>query len=276
MSFEEIAGSSSCKADTYGFSESERDLILSQTETLSYKVAFKQGQKDDLFAKLENLRRREVTLSLHSSTLAEYVKCKRIPRGLRSNLAPNLLNEDQEFMQKWYGISNQYSFDLMLLTIQHIQNSISTVKTEITQVESQLRENYPQAQVESTLQSINESIFKLKDAILKVKLKKFERDTKDFENNRVYSWNKLKRKADQPSTYGQHLASQATGGTSSDSDQNSDETPRKRSFLSLKRTIHNPPPGPLNTAQGGGGTRNDRPQTRAWTTRGRGRYQGRR
>lgn len=84
---------------------------------------------------VSNLRRnyeyetkRLCTLELHLITLAEYHKSNRIPRGMRSQLKPNLFFTDTDFKARYEQISNKYALDLILLNIEHLQRENPTAE----------------------------------------------------------------------------------------------------------------------------------------------------
>lgn len=265
MSFEEIANTSSRHADTYRLTEAERDLILTQVGT-SGQALFNPAESTDVSVKLESLKRKELTLSLHSTTLAEYIRVQRIPRGLRSNLTPNLLLDDKEYISHWYGICNQFSFDLMLLTIKHIQLALRPIQEQISTIEKEIEQLLTAEKLVDTQRRINETTTKLRENILKVKLRKFRRDTQDYEADRVYTWNKARKQQE-----GRHSTPppqhHSPGASTSDSDSGSSDGRRRRDFLGIQRTVENRQPSNEGDT---------RPNTRSWTQRGRGRSTRRR
>lgn len=274
MSSDEISVGSERNTEVYRLSETERESILTQFPAGTFRLPARHTEPaSNAIQTLEVLRRKEVTMTLHASTLAEYVRSYKIPRGLRSPLTPNLLNTDEEFTRHWYGISNQYSRDLMLLTIKHLQIAINKTKEEIADAEHTLRQTCPADKLEHTLALIDENIEKLHSTILQVKMKKLERDNKDYETNQVYTWSKTRRANRRPPPYQRpntHTP-QLNEFTSTDSEASSnDENQRKRHFLGLRRTVQNRDPGTQpepSTSQ----IETQRPHTRAWSNRGRNR-----
>lgn len=261
----EVSGSS-----TYRISEADRELILSQVDTSDLALPGTSSIADTAAQKLETLRKKEVTLHLHSSTLVEYIKNKRIPRGLRTNLTPNLLADDHEFIKNWYGLCNQFSTDLMFLTVKHLQERLKSIKEEIEQIENELRRNNPIEKFNEIVGSISESTSKLRENILKIKKRKFDRDARDYEQNQVYTWNKKRR--NNPRISGQRLSTPGyqgpvTSGSSStdNSDSSDSQGRRRRSFLGRQNNTQR-----QRDPQGGRQQQPEvsRPQTRSRTGRG--------
>lgn len=260
---------------TYRFSDRDRDLIFSQIEDSIAITPQVTTEVDDTAQQLESLRRKETSLSLHLSTLAEYLKVKRIPRGLRTTLTPNLLTDDTEYVRKWYGLCNQFSQDLMLLTVQHLQLKLQAIKGDITRIEAELSNSVPPEQYTVISNNIDQIVEKQKENILKVKTRKLARDAKDYEQNEVYSWNKKRKnlrgspnKQNKPQS--QRSPAGQSNSTDSETSTSSDNKKKRRSFLARpplppaeEEAGEGPAPQPFRT--------NPRPQTRAWSGRSRGR-----
>ncbi|KAE8593954.1 hypothetical protein XENTR_v10019384 [Xenopus tropicalis] len=142
----------------------------------------------DLAKALLGLQKKELRLSLHHATLGQYIKAKRIPRGLRSGLSPNLCADDPILLQGWEEISNKYSLELMSLTTERLQAKLVSVKENITKLKKDLATQCNKADFSRLLTEHNEILNKLRQSIISRKLKKFERDTRDYQLNRVYTW----------------------------------------------------------------------------------------
>lgn len=191
MSFEKISALTDRIADTFMFSEEDRRKILSNAEGagLTWDNT-KCDNKAGCTKQLEQLLKRDLTLSLHASTL----KTQRIPRGLRSNVMPILLKDDKEYREKWFALSNRYSLDLMYLTVQHLQMAIQNVKQDIEKTDKELKEQITINDYSKIQEELKINIEKLKEQIMKNKLQKFERDTKDYMHDKVYTWAEDRRK----------------------------------------------------------------------------------
>lgn len=270
-------GNSATQSSTkFRFSEEDREQILSQVSGTQSVITSATTEANDVVARLESLKRKETTLNLHLSTLVDYIKAERVPRGLRSNLIPNLLTEDKEFVENWYGISNQYSQDLMYLMVKHLQKKIQQLQKEIGECELELLNTYPAERCRDIAKTIEGTVQRLKENIVKTKARKFERDARDYEMNEVYSWNKKKRstknqKKRQSSTTSQNPSAESTS-TDSEEGTSTGTRRKKRSFLGQRNqrsgdrtegtqaTVHPP--------------ENQRPQTRSRTRQDRGRGRG--
>lgn len=281
MSVESIlATTASQPIETFRLTEQDRALILSQVNSTDSLHTAGESSFYSAQQKLEALKKKEVSLQLHATTLAEYIKANRIPRGLRTTLTPNLLSDDLSYTREWYGLCNAFSLDLMYLTIKHLNERLIGLQKEITEVEDEIKLQVTAEKYVEIETNINEGLGKLKEGILKVKKRKFERDSRDYHNDQVYTWNKKKRgqraNARSPTASSRAVQRSVEGEVlTSDSDSSSNGDRRhRRSFLgrgnqareSPERRI--PPTQQQRTQQ--------RPVTRAWSTRGRGRGNNRR
>lgn len=176
------------------FTEEERARILLNAEEAGLKWADNASDgKINNTKKLEQLRKKEINLTLHASTLTEYLKMQRIPRGLRCSLTPILLKDDTEYQNRWYALCNRHSLDLMLLTVKHLQGAINKTQDEINVVIPEIKNSSTPAEFDKLQEEISTNIRKMREQLMQTKIKKFERDTKDYLFNRVYTWAEEKK-----------------------------------------------------------------------------------
>lgn len=76
----------------------------------------------------------------------------------------------------------------MLLTVQHLQIAVSDAKKDIARVDSEFKTSTTAIEYKRTHEELKNNIDKMKQQIMQLKLKKFERDTRDYQFDRVYSW----------------------------------------------------------------------------------------
>lgn len=172
----------------FSFTEAERKKILSVTQSLPATIA---PSGTEVLRRLEQLKHYEVSWALHMSSLAEYAKAQRIPRGLRINLQPALFKDNLEFRQKWQGILNRCSLNLITLNVQQLQMGMKDLKQEIYSKEEEYS-RIPETN-NTLLQDLEVKMERLQQEILQVKLRKFMRDTRDYEKGEVYSWKEARR-----------------------------------------------------------------------------------
>lgn len=163
---------------------------------------------------LERTSKKLIAHDLHCTTLAEYYRLSRIPRGLRSHLQPTLFKENNEFCHKFESILNKCSLDLMVLTIEFLQKSIQDTKAEVTSIETQLADSLPKEEWDSLKLKTEKILTDYRRNTEERKRVKFIRDAEDYSSNRVYRWHDNPRNTRwrTPRTY----PDSATSGSDSD------------------------------------------------------------
>lgn len=94
------------------------------------------------------LKQKRMRFNLHALSLADYHRASWIPRGLRIQKAPALYLDNEVFRRKWANILNKRSMDLMVLIIETSNQEIEKWDKEIADMEKQLRELLPLADIE--------------------------------------------------------------------------------------------------------------------------------
>ncbi|XP_077137110.1 uncharacterized protein LOC143795030 [Ranitomeya variabilis] len=137
---------------------------------------------------LERELRHFTNIELHCATLTEYLRAQRIPRGLRVPLRPTLFRDSSDYCTKYEQILNKCSFDIITLTIEHLQKAISTSSEAIKSIEAQLSSSGPPEELTALRDQISKSIEKHRRETEERKRIKFNRDTEDYERQQVYRW----------------------------------------------------------------------------------------
>ncbi|OCT64523.1 hypothetical protein XELAEV_18045622mg [Xenopus laevis] len=158
----------------------------------------------------------ETSLQLHSDTLIEYLKVKRIPRGLRLGIKPTLCKEDPAYCRNWDKILNKCSLDLMTLTVEGVQSKLSKLRIDISSIKQKLQSSYSDINLDELDAKLRDTVDKHRVEILKVKLDKLRRDTIDYQEDRVYNWRRPYPRRKQYNTSGSVESEVASGSESSD------------------------------------------------------------
>ncbi|XP_040261997.1 uncharacterized protein LOC120977901 [Bufo bufo] len=173
-------------SDTLSYNEDEVTAILSQVTEPS---DFLQTPASEFKTRdLERETRRLLNYELHSITLAEYLKTKRIPRGLRIRTRPTFFKDNPEFCIKFEQILNKCSFDIITLTLSFLHTAIMDTKELIQATENQLKEIVSPDEYTQLQQRISTILTDRRKTIEATKRQKFLRDTEDYRLNRVYRW----------------------------------------------------------------------------------------
>lgn len=137
--------------------------------------------------RLRKLLEKDIKLKWHIVSLSDYWREGLIPRGLRISKFPSTYTEDATFKSKWESILNKCSSDLMLLLIQEGKKERERIQSLITNIESS-GATTSEHQV-PWQDSIRAEVLKLETTIKDLKVRKFKRDTEDYQRGQVYRWN---------------------------------------------------------------------------------------
>ncbi|XP_041418713.1 uncharacterized protein LOC121393672 [Xenopus laevis] len=185
MSFTDIGTLTARKADSLAYTQAEVNDIISKFSSNSFDL---DTDKNALMQRLEFLYKKEISLQLHSDTLIEYLKVKRIPRGLRLGIKPTLCKEDTTHCKNWEKILNKCSLDLMTLTVEGVQTKLMKLRVDINVVKQKLQAALNEGEMNNFETQLRDMTAKHKSDLLKVKMDKFKRDTIDYQEERVYNW----------------------------------------------------------------------------------------
>ncbi|XP_044142234.1 uncharacterized protein LOC122933714 [Bufo gargarizans] len=191
--------------------------------------------------------RRLTSLILHCSTLTEYHKNNRIPRGLRSHLRPTLFKDDADFCDRFENIINKCSFDLMLLTIDKARHTIEDLQKQITATEEQLSSILPTEEWTTLKEKTSKQTSEYQKYTEGTKRAKFIRDAEDYRLNRVYRWRDLNPQAG----WDNRNHDFSSGQSSSGSESGRINTQRRRHFLGRGQNRYRQGRGDRGEVRGG-------------------------
>ncbi|CAJ0931627.1 unnamed protein product [Ranitomeya imitator] len=136
----------------------------------------------------EKERKKLISYDLHCATLGEYHRQARIPRGLRCNLRPTLFSDNEKYCTTFQKILNKCSFDIILLTIEYLQEAIKSTEEKIESIETQLTATLNSTELSTLKNKIDASLVSYQRSLEERKRTKFQRDTEDYLSNKVYRW----------------------------------------------------------------------------------------
>ncbi|CAJ0961173.1 unnamed protein product [Ranitomeya imitator] len=172
--------------ETYVYDDATGSTILSKIKTKTDFLHL--PSKDAKSRDWEKERKRLIGYDLHCATLGEYHRQGKIPRGLRCNLQPTLFSEDEKYCATFQKILNKCSFDIILLTIEYLQEAIKTTEEKIESIETQLTSTLSSTEF-TTLKGKVDSILTIHQKTLEERKRtKFQRDIEDYLTNNVYKW----------------------------------------------------------------------------------------
>lgn len=184
-SFAEIRSLTDAQARTLSYTETEIENILLPDSGLFLNPS---PPTEDFTKRLKHLSQKEIRLQLHGITLSEYVRTRRIPRGLRIQKAPTIGRTDETFCTKWCEIMNKASLDLMVLIIDYTKKELTKIKEEISEIEEKIQTSTDPPALQAAKEEMQAIMDKYKEETQKNKLSKLRRDTMDYRNGKVYPW----------------------------------------------------------------------------------------
>ncbi|XP_069600643.1 uncharacterized protein [Ranitomeya imitator] len=165
---------------------------------------FKQGtstiqdgnvENRDLTAQYKNAVHRKLKTWWNKTTLENYVDQNIIPRGLRVQVYPSFDLEDTELIQRWKKAATCCSLEFLRIIIDKNSISLNLIDKEIDEIHKSLKKQLTSEKLESYMQTIEKDIDKWENDISQLKLKKYLRDSKDYEMDRIYKWQLPKKRS---------------------------------------------------------------------------------
>ncbi|CAJ0963716.1 unnamed protein product [Ranitomeya imitator] len=142
----------------------------------------------ELKCKYESDIKRMINLQLHMVTLGQYYKEGKIPRGLRSNIRPNLFQGDTMYCARFVMLSNKYAMDTILLNIEYLQEESKKMQVNTEGIEQKIKALITIEDWNIFKEKVDKESVKLRNELEEVKRKKWNRDLEDYEAGHIYSW----------------------------------------------------------------------------------------
>ncbi|XP_056427750.1 uncharacterized protein LOC130368307 [Hyla sarda] len=172
--------------NTFSYSVNDADVILGHAD--GDPTFLHTPSLTDLQRQYTNETKRVTALNLHLTTLKEYYKSQRIPRGLRFQPRENAYSQDIEYRTKFELITNKYSFDLMLLNMEFLYKDLMDTQTRIATIETSLHTTCKEEDITNLMEKQTNFLQKFKTDQETVKRNKWHRDNFDYTTGRVYTW----------------------------------------------------------------------------------------
>lgn len=176
-------------SNTFEFSKEDYEKIILKESLFENGTTTLNMTQEDSKKVLKNLYSCETRTFLHAVTLSDYLRQKKIPRGLRIQKSPTIGLNNPAFCEKWCEITNKCSFDLMALLIQELSEQLTQARNQIKEVQDKVNnEILDKEKLKELFAECEQFKEKLEADITSIKKKKFERDAEDYRKGSVYSW----------------------------------------------------------------------------------------
>lgn len=146
------------------------------------------GQIKESKEKVRILLRKRMRLWWNKVSLENYLSKGLIPRGLRVQVFPSFPMEDPIFKNKWEENCSNCSRVMMQLLIGLNKKDLETLESEIEGARDKLVEILTPSQLDIFKTEMESQYASWEKEIQEFKMKKFQRDLQDMQNNKMYKW----------------------------------------------------------------------------------------
>ncbi|XP_069616530.1 uncharacterized protein [Ranitomeya imitator] len=144
----------------------------------------------DVITRLKNLYNRKTRIWWNKSFLERYIDKGLILRGLRVQVFPSFSIDDESFKKEWEDCATACSRGFMGLLIKSNAVSLSELEIEINAIQVELSNKLSNEAMMKLNKELESDFAKWEKEIVASKSKKYQRDSLDFSNSRVYRWRK--------------------------------------------------------------------------------------
>lgn len=171
----------------------ERDLTwLSQIDSIFKSTHIggdiENGQALEMKTNLKPLLHRRMRTWWNKATLENYLTKNLIPRGLRIQVFPSFPIEDQLFRTRWEEACGNCSKIMMELLIGLNKKELESMEKEIESIQNKLTDLLPQGNMDLYKKELDTQYSVWEKEIKEFKMKKFQRDLRDFQTKKIYKW----------------------------------------------------------------------------------------
>lgn len=254
MSYDEVDRLTDARATTFTFTQAESERILFPEMPFS-----QEAQTESYPIILEQMRKKETRYLLTGTTLSQYYRQSRIPRGLRIKKIPTLGRENPEFCKKWCSILNRCSLDLMLLVIENENEKLINIRKDLDNLQKDMTEALSPEKLQEIVADCDTKMETYRRQVELYKMGKYRRDALDYRDGRVYTWlsgrTPKKGKARQRRTADYEITSESSEGLSTDTESINGRFLRPRAQSTSGPPSHGPPASQREKEERQGGAR---------------------
>ncbi|XP_069616233.1 uncharacterized protein [Ranitomeya imitator] len=142
----------------------------------------------EMFRQYKNVMYKKTRLWWTKTALENYVEHEIVPRGLRVQLFPTFELKDEKLIKRWSSAASACSLEFLRIIIDSNTQAISEIENELDKLEDTMRKEIKKESLEAWSGDFNNDMEKWENEICQRKVKKYHRDVKDYEENRVFRW----------------------------------------------------------------------------------------
>ncbi|XP_078541431.1 uncharacterized protein LOC144826808 [Lissotriton helveticus] len=144
----------------------------------------------ELFKRLEKCSKGEQAKWWEFTSLSGYLEVGRVPRGLRTVLAPSYEDPDPQMLADWAQCNFENSKRLMGILVQYAESDRAKLLEKIDSINAEIDKIPPSAEISKLRDDMNTRLKREEDIIMKRKAYKFQRDRLDYENGKIFTFAK--------------------------------------------------------------------------------------
>ncbi|KAJ1162530.1 hypothetical protein NDU88_002998 [Pleurodeles waltl] len=141
-----------------------------------------------IISELEKARILELKKWWEMTSLTKYIQNGRVPRDLRILILPTLGDIDPDLLEQWRVHTSECSVKLMDTLIIQSKRRMEEQTHKIELLTKELEKMGNSSEIQQLLMKMEERIAKKEDEIKLRKASKFNRDKKDYEVGRIYTF----------------------------------------------------------------------------------------
>ncbi|XP_069601572.1 uncharacterized protein [Ranitomeya imitator] len=146
------------------------------------------GDSKERIVRLRSLLHRRTKLWWNRASLGQYLARDLIPRGLRIQIFPSFVVDDDNFKRDWENLATKCSRGFMELLMRADEMKLGSIEKEIDDLQVIIKDELTSEAMEQLNSDLEKDFSKWEQEIGAVKTKKLQRDNSDYQGNKVYRW----------------------------------------------------------------------------------------
>ncbi|KAM4034779.1 uncharacterized protein ACNLHF_021470 [Anomaloglossus baeobatrachus] len=174
------------------FKDKETLWLSKATELFKQGAPFvsmeKTADNKECMRQHKNLLHKKVKLWWNKTSLNNYYSQKIIPRGLRIQVYPSFDLHNETLIERWKKAAETCSLEFIQIIIDNNLLSLKKIDEEIEVLMESIKKDMALDQLNKYMNEVEKELDKWEQEISQNKMKKYQRDLGDFENNKIYRW----------------------------------------------------------------------------------------
>ncbi|KAM4030905.1 uncharacterized protein ACNLHF_018486 isoform 1-T1 [Anomaloglossus baeobatrachus] len=149
----------------------------------------------EYFNKMKELLRKKTRTWWNCTFLQRYVEMGLIPRGLRVQVFPSFVVDNEVFKNRWENAATTCSRQFLELLIDLDKESLKTLEVEIIELYNNMEKNLTPAALKKCNEDLDTEVDIWGKEIQGRKIQKLQRDLEDKQSNKMYRWRNKKERS---------------------------------------------------------------------------------